>query len=176
MDVCHRVRSLDPSHSWYKTQGDNPYYYALTSRVPNNFAIYTLYRRCQSGLCNFTQDWKFSWDRACPDLKEQITLSDAVDNSLGLSGGYLELVGAEAGFDQKYRIPGTSVNYQCSQGFDTGSGNNPVQTLTCTAGRKVDLSGLLQCRRKWLVHIRWLCPVCSQWMLGGSWSWGWTSI
>ena len=75
-------------------------------------------------------------------------MSEAVDNSLGLTGGYLELVGAENGFEQSYRIPGTSLKYQCSQGFDTGNGNNPVQTLTCTAGRKVDLSGLSQCRRK----------------------------
>ena len=81
-------------------------------------------------------------------MKEQITVSDAVDNSLGLTGGFLELVGAETGFDQNYRIPGTSMKYQCSEGFDIGSGSNPVQTLTCTAGRKVDFSGLSQCRRK----------------------------
>ena len=148
MDVCHHVRSLDPSHGWYKTQGDDPYYYALTSRVPNNFAIYTLYRRCWPISCDFALYPLFSWDRACPDLKEQITLGDAVDNSLGLAGGSLGLVGAEAGFDQRYRIPGTSMKYQCSEGFDTGNGNNPVQTLTCTAGRKVDFSGISQCRRK----------------------------
>ena len=75
-------------------------------------------------------------------------MSEAVDNSLGLTGGYLELVGAETGFEQSYRIPGTSMKYQCSQGFDTGNGNNPVQVLTCSAGRKVDFSGLSQCRRK----------------------------
>ena len=50
MDVCHRVRSLDPNHGWYKTQGDNPNYYALTDRVPNNFAIYALYRRWQKPI------------------------------------------------------------------------------------------------------------------------------
>ena len=94
-----------------------------------------------------------SWDRACPDLKEEITLSDAVDNTLGLTGGYLGLVGAEDGFDKRFRIPGTSMRYQCSEGFHTGSGNNPVQVLTCTAGRKVDLSGLSQCRRKEFFHI-----------------------
>ena len=89
-----------------------------------------------------------SWDRACPDLKEHITLVDAVDNSLGLTGGSLELVGAETGFDQRYRVPGTTMKYQCSEGFDIGNGDNPVQSLTCTAGRKVDFSGLTQCRRK----------------------------
>ena len=55
---------------------------------------------------------------------------------------------AEAGFDQRYRVPGTTMKYQCSEGFDIGNGDNPVQSLTCTAGRKVDFSGLTQCRRK----------------------------
>ena len=94
-----------------------------------------------------------SWDRACPDLKEKITRTDAVDNSLGLTGGYLGLVGAEAGFDQRYRVPGTTMKYQCSEGFDIGNGDNPVQSLTCTAGRKVDFSGVSQCRRKSKIKI-----------------------
>ena len=86
-------------------------------------------------------------------LKEKITRIDAIDNSLGLTGGYLGLAGAEAGFDQRYRVPGTTMWYQCSEGFDIGNGDNPVQSLTCTAGRKVDFSGVSQCRRKSIIKI-----------------------
>ena len=114
---------------------------------------YILFTEGSDHKHNFLFFLNISWDRACPDLKEEITLSDAVDNTLGLTGGYLGLVGAEAGFDKRFRIPGTSMRYQCSEGFHTGSGNNPVQVLTCTAGRKVDLSGLSQCRRKEFFHI-----------------------
>ena len=89
----------------------------------------------------------YSWNRSCPDLQTAIANSVTVDNSKGVNG-YLELVGAATGFDYRYRIPGSTMKYKCSNGFDIGDGTNPEQLLICSFDRKVSFGNVQKCQRK----------------------------
>jgi hypothetical protein len=93
-----------------------------------------------------------SWDRACPELLDNLVSSAAVDNTQGATG-YLGIEDGDTGFDKEYRIPGSAMKYKCSTGFDIGNLENPEQVLKCTAGRKVDFSSLTPCQRKKQDHF-----------------------
>ena len=82
-------------------------------------------------------------------------LPEYSDNTQGVEG-WLELKGAEQGFNKDHRIPGTAHKYQCKAGFqlDDGTGEadgtNPEQILACQGSRKVDFSGITKkCVRKY---------------------------
>ena len=88
--------------------------------------------------------WKYcTIAESCPGPKQ------FVDETKGVTGGYLGLVAAGTDFHKDHRIPGSVMKYQCSAGFDTGEGVNDEQEFKCTAGRKVSFDNMLQCRRKY---------------------------
>ena len=94
----------------------------------------------------------YSWSRSCPDLQTAIANSVTVDNSKGLDGS-LQLVGAATGFDSRYRIPGSTMKYKCSKGFDVGDGTNPEQLFICRFKRQVDFGIVKKCERKIITKI-----------------------
>ena len=92
------------------------------------------------------------WSRACPELKDELPqFADKVD---GIEGS-LEIKSPSPGFHYEYRIPGTSMIYHCSDGFDLGDNTNPDQVLTCQANRRVDFSLVKRCKRKQPVEIKY---------------------
>ena len=81
-------------------------------------------------------------------MMDEINVTEVVDNSYGPGGGHMEFQSAKTGFWPDHRIPGSVMTYRCSHGFDIGEGQNPDQDLKCTAGRKVDFSGVSRCKRR----------------------------
>ena len=98
-------------------------------------------------VVNFKLMFCFRWSRSCPELKDK--LSQFAVKTEGLDGS-LEIKSAKQGFSMDHRIPGTSMIYKCSDGFDLGEENNtnPDQMLSCQANLKVDFSRVAQCKRK----------------------------
>ena len=74
------------------------------------------------------------------------------DNSLGPTG-WLELKSAKTGFNKKYPIPGTTMNYKCNTGFYLADQTNPIQELTCQASRKVDFTNVNMCTREFSIQV-----------------------
>ena len=91
------------------------------------------------------------WSRACPELEDELPqFADKVD---GIEGS-LEIKSPSAGFHYDYRIPGTSMIYHCSDGFDLGDNTNPDQVLLCQANMRVDFSQVKRCKRKRSFEIK----------------------
>ena len=131
LKTCHQVRSMDPMDTKYIARNNNPRFWCLSSVPAEQVPPVVLY-------------WVYStWTRACPHLEDRIY--SMADSSQGPTG-WLELKSPNTGFDRKYRIPGTSMKYKCSRGFDLANDTNPEQVLTCQASRLVDLSNVAQCK------------------------------
>ena len=48
-----------------------------------------------------------------------------------------------------HRVPGSSYQYQCSEGYYLSDKSNPEQTLHCEGTRAVDTSALQKCTREY---------------------------
>ena len=130
MDACHRVRSLNPQDNNYKVVNNRPLNKCMSSSIADSGnSIWYLHR---------------SWQRECPDM--ELKLHHLANNTLAT--GWLERVGAASGFHVSYRIPGTTMKYKCSNGFDLPNGTNPNQLLSCSANRKVDTTHIDHCERE----------------------------
>ena len=144
MQICNRVRSLDPNHNDYKLRTGNPNFWCLSNNPSEQtpaVSVYYIYS---------------SWNRACPEMEDKIY--EMSNNTLGPEG-WLELKHASTGFNKKYRVPGTTMKYKCSTGYDLEDESNPYQEVTCQASRKVDFSNIKPCKRKFhLVSVIILYP------------------
>ena len=83
------------------------------------------------------------------------------------ASGWLELVSAGAGFSVDHRVPGSSYQYKCSDGYYLSDKSNPEQTLHCEGTRAVDTSAIQNCIREYdtsyaiTIAIRILPKNCS---------------
>ena len=78
-------------------------------------------------------------------------LPEFADNTL--ASGWLELVSAGTGFSVDHRVPGSSFQYQCSDGYYLSDKSNPEQTLHCEGTRAVDTSAIQKCTREYNTSI-----------------------
>ena len=90
----------------------------------------------------------FRWSRSCDLLQDRIY--EFADNSE--ISGWLEIKTASPGFNTKYRVPGTTFQYRCSEGFELPTNENPDQDMVCEGSRRVLTDDIVSCVRK-LQHI-----------------------
>ena len=126
MEACNRVHSRDPTDSKYR-HNNNVQRYCTVSSSSNS--IYWLFR---------------NWNRACPELSEKIY---SLSNNT-LATGFMELVGAPSPFKKNYRVAGTTLKYQCSDGFALPDGSNPQRELQCPGSLIIDRTQVTLCERK----------------------------
>ena len=90
----------------------------------------------------------FRWSRSCDLLQDRIY--EFADNSE--ISGWLEIKTASPGFNTKYRVPGATFQYRCSEGFELPTNENPDQDMVCEGSRRVLTDDIVSCVRK-LQHI-----------------------
>ena len=129
MEACNRVRSNDPNDNDYRHWNLVDRHCAPSSDLSKGNSIYWLYR---------------NWNRACPELSDKIY---SLSNNT-LATGYMKLVGAPSPFKMSHRVAGSTMNYQCSDGFALPDGTNPVQELQCPGSLVIDRTSVTHCERK----------------------------
>ena len=73
-------------------------------------------------------------------------MPEFADNTL--ASGWLELISAGPGFNVDHRVPGTSFQYKCSDGYYQNDKSNPEQTVRCEGTRAFDTSAIQTCTRE----------------------------
>ena len=129
MEACNRVRSNDPTDTKYWHRNTVTRHCQSSDVLSSGNSIYWLYR---------------NWIRACPELSDKIY---SLSNNT-LATGYMKLVGATSGFNKNYRVAGTTMKYQCSDGFELPDGSNPQQELQCPGSLMIDRTQVTLCERK----------------------------
>ena len=131
MQGCNRVLSRNPDNAKYQVDTTNPWSKCTDPAVAaSGNSIYYLHR---------------GWSRSCQHMAPKIP---ELANTTIVRNGWMELVGAATGFNQNYKIAGTTMKYECGAGFALENGTNPEQSLSCAGSLRVDMSHITICERK----------------------------